>query len=91
MTTPENSVMPCPFCGSKPAFGLTKQTGCQLHGDPIQYVTLGCKNNACHAKPHVQGGDRYANGETGEFFKKGEADAKALALTRWNTRSVKND
>lgn len=76
----------CPFCGSKPAFGLTKKIGCQMHGDPIQRVTLGCNNQSCAAKPMVTGGDRYANGETGAFFKKGEADARALAVKYWNTR-----
>lgn len=76
--------LPCPFCGSNPQWGLTKKTGCQLHGEPIQYVTLGCQK--CPARPQVMGGDRYSNGETGEFFKEGERRAREQATKVWNTR-----
>lgn len=76
----------CPFCGGVPTFGLTKRTGCQLHGDPIQYVIIGCRNDKCKFKPSVTGGDRYAHGETGAFFEKGEREAKELAIKYWNDR-----
>jgi len=89
MTQDKTSVeraLPCPFCGSEPTFGLTKRTGCQLHGDPIQYVLLGCRNDKCRVNPGVTGGDRYAHGETGKFFEHGERAAKELAIKYWNDR-----
>lgn len=79
-------ILDCPFCGRKPTFGLTKKTGCQMHGDPIQRVTLFCNNTKCEAKPFVTGGDRYSHGETGAFFKEGEKQARDLAIKYWNTR-----
>lgn len=77
----------CPFCGNKAAFGLTKKTGCQLHGEPIQRVTLGCNNQICDAKPTITGGDRYRYGETCDDFAKGEREAKSEAIEKWNRRS----
>lgn len=84
----EKELLPesCPFCDKSPQWGLTKRTGCQLHGDPIQHVTLGCNNRDCKVNPKVMGGDRYANGETGEFFKLGERVARDKAIAAWNTR-----
>lgn len=75
----------CPFCGKQPVFGLTKKTGCQMHGDPIQYVTLSC---TCQHHPFVTGGDRYSNGESGRFFIEGEKRAKELAIKYWNHRAA---
>lgn len=62
-----------------------------MHGDPIQRVTLGCNNPDCEAKPMVTGGDRYANGETGEFFKKGELAAREKAIKYWNKCDTRAD
>lgn len=72
----------CQFCGKKPVFGLTKKTGCQLHGDPVQYVTLGCKFSDCPAKPSVLGGDIYQNGE-GKYFEETKVKARNLAIDKW--------
>ena len=85
--TPSNEMplKPCPFCGKQPLFGLTKKTGCQMHGNPIQYVTLSCN---CQHKPFVTGGDRYSNGDTGKFFEEGYKCAKELAVKYWNTRAT---
>ena len=79
----EDGLLPCPFCNRKPAFSLSKKRGCQMHGDPIQYVILGCSHPDCPAKPHVMGGDRYRNGE-GKYFKETEAEAKQEAVIKWN-------
>lgn len=70
--------LPCPFCGRKPIFGLTKKQGCQLHGDPMQYVTLRCCGVGCPARAGLLGGDIYDHGETA---------ARATAVERWNTRT----
>ncbi len=80
-------ILGCPWCDKQPQWGLTKKTGCQMHGDPIQYVTLGCNNPKCEVKPHVTGGDRYSNGETGRFFVEGEKRARELAAKYWNKRA----
>lgn len=80
---PSEGVRLCPFCQSKPVFGLGRKTGCQLHGDPIQYVTLGCKNRDCPAAPTVTGGDMYQNGE-GQYFKETEKKAREFAVQKWN-------
>ncbi len=84
--TKNEDLKACPWCDKQPQWGLTKKTGCQMHGDPIQYVTLGCNNPKCEVKPHVTGGDRYSNGETGRFFVEGEKRARELAAKYWNTR-----
>lgn len=57
----ENELRGCPFCGSKPTKGLTKKTGCQMHGDPIQYATIAC--NKCEFKPSCVGGCIYRGGD----------------------------
>ena len=77
MTTEMPDLLPCPFCGGKPVKGLTKKTGCQLHGEPMQYATLSCTK--CEFRPHCVGGDIY-NG--------GKAQAYAMAAEKWNTRIV---
>jgi hypothetical protein len=77
----------CPFCGVKPKFGLTKRTGCQLHGDPIQYVTLACVEKKCPAKPQITGRhDIYWQGEDKGCVKVQELEAKKLLADVWNTR-----
>lgn len=77
MTTQREKLLPCPcpFCKKKPIFGLTKKTGCQLHGDPIQNATLFCNNSQCHAKPCVFGGN---------IFNGGEYKARLEAVKKWN-------
>ena len=80
----------CPFCKRKPSFGLTKKTGCQMHGDPIQHVTLGCKNPYCPAKPCVIGGDIYRNGE-GQFFKETERKVREETIIEWNSCERSSD
>jgi hypothetical protein len=87
-----NELKPCPFCGKQPSFGLGKKTGCQLHGDPIQYVDLACRNTNCHVRPRVSGGDRYSSGyEDGPLFKKCEQEARQIAVEKWHTRADKHD
>ena len=78
----DSKLLPCPFCGSKPTFGYTKKTGCQLHGDPIQYVTLGCKK--CEFKPGIVGGCRYRGSDTPKY----ENDARSETIEKWNTRAT---
>lgn len=74
----------CPFCGGKPTRGMTPKTGCQLHGDPIQYVTVSCKNNGCPATPGVKGRKcRYSGADEPKYHK----EATASAIEVWNTRS----
>ena len=58
-----------------------------MHGDPIQYITISCGNRKCAAKPSITGGNRYSNGETGEFFKRGDERARSVAGEKWNTRA----
>lgn len=69
----------CPFCGSRPFFGLGKKGSCQLHGEPFQAVTIYCKKHECPAKPLVSGGDIY-NG--------GEAKARIEVAKMWNKRAA---
>lgn len=78
----------CPFCKKPPRFSLGKKTGCSLHGEPMQDVLLVCDNRDCPAKPSVRGGDRYALGETGEHFKRGEKQAREKAVEKWNQCAV---
>jgi hypothetical protein len=83
-----NKPLPCPYCGIMPLWGLTPRTGCQLHGEPIQHLKLSCKNKDCHARPEVKGGDKFRYGETGEWLKKGNDEARELTIKRWNTRTA---
>lgn len=77
-TPPEAQAMPdkptCPFCKRGMTPGLTKKTGCQLHGDPIQYVTLSCSNQFCRVRPSITGGCAWRGGDK-PIYKK-EEDAK---------------
>lgn len=74
----------CPFCDVLPVKGLTQKTGCQLHGDPIQYVTVSCKNNKCPAKPTVKGTVCRYNGDDKP---NNHVKATLSAIQVWNTRA----
>lgn len=81
MTTNEMpELKPCPFCKGKMSKGLTKKTGCQMHGDPIQYVTLLCSNPSCPVKPFITGGCRYRGGDEPEY----EAEERKRLAEKWN-------
>ena len=82
--------LPC-LCGNKPFWGLTQLTGCQLHGEPIQHLKLMCKNKDCPAKPEIIGGDKFRYGDSGEWLKKGNDEARALTIKIWNDWITKND
>jgi hypothetical protein len=84
MTTKQQALealKPCPFCGTRPVKGLTKKTGCQMHGDPIQHATIGCTK--CEFRPHCTGGDIYRGSETPKY----KEEAYAEAAKKWNTRA----
>lgn len=74
----------CPFCGGKAHKGMTPKRGCQMHGDPMQYVTISCGNNQCPAKPSVKGDVcRYGGGDDPKYH----AEATESAIKVWNTRA----
>lgn len=47
------NLKPCPFCGHKATWQLTKIQHCQLHGDPYQDHILGCFSSKCEMKPYI--------------------------------------
>ena len=77
---------PCPFCGKKAKFGLAKKRGCQLHGNPIQEITVSCVNQLCPAKPSIVGECRYR----GFDYPKFEEQAKEQSKKIWNYRPDNN-
>ena len=75
----EDGLKTCEYCGGKAVKGLSKKTGCQLHGDPIQYAILTCSR--CE-RPKIVGGCIYRGGEKPKY--KDEAYQQAAKI--WNTR-----
>jgi hypothetical protein len=57
-------------------WGLGKKGSCQLHGEPMQSVTLACRMG-CRVRPSVSGGD---------IFNGGESQARNEVARIWNTR-----
>ncbi len=78
--TPIEALKPCPFCKKKMTRGLTKKTGCQMHGDPVQYVTLSCGYQYCPVRPSITGGCRYRGGDKPKF----EAEERQELEKQWN-------
>ncbi len=73
--THEDELKACPFCGRKPIIGLGKKQGCQLHGEPMQSVTVSC---SCEFHPAVH---------TGDINNGGKFKAQQEAIAKWNTRA----
>ena len=49
----DEEVKPCPFCGHKASWKLTKKKHCQLHGNEYQDNILGCFSPRCEMKPSI--------------------------------------
>jgi len=75
-----DELLACPFCGNKAVWVLNKRTGCQLHGDPIQHVTLSCTIKHVQQNQQLPAEIVIAMGESGEYFKQGEKRAEIWLL-----------
>jgi len=49
----EEELKPCPFCGHKPTWQLTKKKNCQMHGDEYQDHILLCASPHCPIHPRM--------------------------------------
>ena len=70
-----DELKPCPFCGSRPHYGLQKVRYCSLHGEPLQDFSVWCVNR-CARKT---AGDR---NRAAVLWNTRAADKEALALLR---------